>query len=105
MNNKKPWLIFISSVAILTGCGDSGSKFEGKWSCNTQYGKLSLSIQNKGENNFIIEYFEGGHLDETWKATYKDGALVLSGASTPLSIDKKSGNLVGYPFCEMSRDK
>ncbi|MDR2208414.1 MAG: hypothetical protein LBE22_05525 [Azoarcus sp.] len=106
MNNKKTRLIFISTVAILTGCGDSGSKFEGKWSCETEHmGKLSVTIQHNEDNDYIIELFRNGISAEKGNVTYKDGELTAPEGEATLSIDKKSGKLVGFSPCEMSRDK
>ena len=93
------------TLAMLTGCGNDGSKFEGKWSYERQSGAYSetitATIRNNGGNNYIIDHSNDGKQT----TTYVDGKLVSSGITgMTLSIDKQSGKLLGVRQCdEMSR--
>lgn len=100
MNSKSIWLFSISTVAILSGCGDSGSKFEGKWSCNAgALGTLAVSIRSNGGDEYIIDDFP---MIGKLSVTYKDGKLI-GPEGAEFSIDKQSGKLLGMNICEMSR--
>lgn len=90
------------TVLALTACGDGGSKFEGKWSCNAGgLGKLTMSIRNNGGNDYIIDDYP---MIGKVNVTYKDGKLVGPQGAT-FSIDKQSDKLIGMNVCEMSRIK
>jgi hypothetical protein len=85
------------TLTVLSGCGNDGGKFEGKWSCEKRYGMQITSIRNNGGNNYIVENSDYG----THSTTYMDGKLVNSGMmGMTLSIDKQSGKLVGIPWCD-----
>ena len=90
------------TLAVLVGCGNGGSKFEGKWSCHAgSLGMLTVSIRNNGGNDYIIDdYPMIGKLS----VTYQDGKLV-SPEGIAFSIDKQSDKLIGMNICEMSRAK
>lgn len=102
MNSRIACLLFVTTAVILTGCGAGGSKFEGKWSCNSGVlGTLNLSIRNNGGNDYIIDNYP---MIGKLSVTYKDGKLVGPGGMT-LSIDKQTDKLLGMNVCEMSRAK
>ena len=98
----------LAALALLTGCGNDGSKFEGKWSCErTHMGvteQVTASIRNNGGNNYIIDHTAYSN-ESKLNATYMDGKLVSTGITgMTLSIDKESGKLIGMHRCgEMSR--
>jgi hypothetical protein len=95
------WLIFISMAASLAGCGDSGNKFVGEWSCESPDGRdtRTFSIRHNGGNNYIY--------DSDVILTYSDGILTGSNGRK-LAIDKQTDKLIGRLNCknsEMSRVK
>ena len=90
-----------ATVLALTACSNGGSKFVGKWSCDTgSLGTLTLSIRNNGGNNYILN----NPMISNVIATYKDGKLVGPRGDV-FSIDKQSGKLIFPGLCEMSRIK
>lgn len=96
-------LVLAAMVAgALAGCGDSGSKFEGNWSCEAPFlGKVAVSIRNNGGDDYIMDNYPMiGKLN----LTYKDGKLV-GPQNVTFAIDKQSDKLIGLNVCEMSRVK
>jgi len=90
-----------ATIFALTACDNGGSKFEGKWSCDSGLGKLTMSIRNNGGNDYIIDDYP---VIGKVSMTYKDGNLV-GPQGMRFSIDKQSDKLIGMNVCEMSRIK
>lgn len=96
---KKTITVLLMAGVILSGCSNGGTEFEGNWTCDSGLGKLTLSIQNNGGNDYIIDHFPMiGKLN----VTYSDGKLI-GPKDAIFSIDKQSGKLLGMNICEMSR--
>ena len=99
MNSRSVWVPIFATVIFLSGCGDSGSKFEGKWSCDISgLGELAMSIRHNEGSDYIIDHSIIGKMS----ATYRDGSLTIPGGGA-LSIDKQSDKLIIPGTCEMSR--
>ncbi|MGE5458899.1 MAG: hypothetical protein ACM3NJ_00455 [Methanobacterium sp.] len=84
-------LVVLCCSFLLTGCGQTGKEFVGKWSCvsasdSSDIGQ-TLTI-SKNDNSYII--------DGKIPATYEDGILTCSMAlaSVKMFIDEKSGHLM-----------
>lgn len=98
----KNLLLAVTVASALAGCGDSGSNFEGKWSCNTgALGVVTMSIRSNGGNDYIIDDYP---MVGKVSLTYKDGKLV-GPQNVTFTIDKQSDKLIGMGVCEMSRLK
>lgn len=99
--NKKliTGMLVVTAILSLTACSNAGSKFEGKWECDSVIGKLEISIRNNGGNDYIVDDFP---MIGKLSLTYSDGKLIGPNNAV-FSIDKKTDKLLGMNVCEMSR--
>jgi hypothetical protein len=84
-NIMKNWMkgfAFLTLVAALSACGQSGKEYVGSWK-GKKYANRSATIERNGDN-FVIKVTEPsmvkrGETDtETLPAVYKDGMLEIS---------------------------
>ncbi|MDR9383899.1 MULTISPECIES: hypothetical protein [Ralstonia] len=98
----KNFILVAIVASALAGCGNNGSNFEGKWSCDTgALGVITVTIRNNGGDDYIIDNYP---MVGKVNTTYKDGKLI-GPQNVTFTIDKQSDKLIGLGICEMSRAK